>query len=98
MILGHDTHGGAPMNPISLSTIPNFHRTTIEDRNALLFELNVIYRRYDYITYFHKLKLFPTTLKGESLIWFMGLGDGTINSWDEMKNSFLENYQEYCKS
>ena len=54
MILGHDTHGGAPMNPISLSTIPNFHRTTIEDTNALLFELNVIYRRYDYITYFHR--------------------------------------------
>ena len=35
MILGHDTHGGAPMNPISLSTIPNFHRTTIEDRTTI---------------------------------------------------------------
>ena len=63
IILGHDTHGGAPMNPISLSTIPNFHRTTIEDTNDLLFELNVIYRRYEYITYFDKLKLFPTTLE-----------------------------------
>jgi hypothetical protein len=38
------------------------------------------------------------TLKGENLIWFMGLGGGTITSWDDMNEIFLEKYQEYYKS
>jgi hypothetical protein len=45
-----------------------------------------------------KLKLFPATLKGATLRWFMGLGGGTITSWDDMKKTFLEKYQEYCRS
>jgi hypothetical protein len=45
-----------------------------------------------------KLKLFPSTLKGEYLRWFMGLGGGTINSWDEMKQTFLTKYQDYCRT
>lgn len=39
-----------------------------------------------------KLKLFPSTLKGASLGWFMGLGGRTINSSDDMKNTFLTKY------
>ena len=27
----------------------------------------------------------------------MGLGEFTIETWDDMKNSFLQKYQEYCK-
>ena len=27
----------------------------------------------------------------------MGLGESTIRTWDDMKNSFLRKYQEYCK-
>jgi hypothetical protein len=37
-------------------------------------------------------------LKGEAFCWFMGLGGGTINSWDEMKQSFLTKYQDYCRT
>jgi hypothetical protein len=37
-------------------------------------------------------------LKGENLWWFMGLGGGTINSWDEMKQAFLTKYQNYCRT
>jgi len=37
-------------------------------------------------------------LKGASLRWFMGLGGGTITYWDDMKKTFLEKYQEYCRS
>jgi hypothetical protein len=32
-----DTHGEAPMNPIFLSTLPNFHGITTEDPNGFLF-------------------------------------------------------------
>jgi len=28
----------------------------------------------------------------------MGLGGGTINSWDEMKTSFLKRFQDFCKN
>ena len=28
----------------------------------------------------------------------MGLGGGTINSWDEMKEAFLTKYQDYCRT
>ena len=45
-----------------------------------------------------KLKIFLSTLKGTALRWFMVLGGSTINSWEEMKKSFLEKYQDYCKS
>ena len=37
-------------------------------------------------------------MKGTALHWFMGLGGGTINSWDWMKNYFLNKYQEYCRT
>jgi hypothetical protein len=28
----------------------------------------------------------------------MGLGGGTINSWDEMKQAFLTKYQDYYRT
>jgi hypothetical protein len=34
-----DTHGGAPMKPISLSSLPNFHGITTEDPDSFLFNL-----------------------------------------------------------
>jgi len=37
-------------------------------------------------------------LKGAALLWFMGLGGGTINDWDQMKNYFLNKYQDSCIS
>lgn len=30
--------------------------------------------------------------------WFMGLGEGTINDWDQMRTAFLKKYQDYCRS
>jgi hypothetical protein len=83
-----DTHGGAPMNPISLSSLPNFHGITTEDPDAFLFEFDVLCQSYDYTTNLQKMKLFMATLKGESLRWFMGLGGGTITSLDDMKKTF----------
>ena len=69
-----------------------------EDPDKFLFKFNILCRSYNYLQDAYKLKLFPTTLKDSSLIWFMGLGEFTITTWDDMKTSFLQKYQEYCKS
>ena len=64
----------------------------------LLFEFDVLCIGYDYTCEPQKLNLFPSTFKGAALQWFMGLGGGTINSWDEMKQAFLRKYQDYCRT
>ena len=74
-----DTTVNAPMKAIPLQNIATFHGLTLEDLDAFMFEFDVLCRHYDYITDPQKLKLFPSTLKGVALCWFMGLGGGTIN-------------------
>jgi len=83
-----DTTVNAPMKAIPLQNIPTFHGLTSEDLDAFLFEFNVLCRGYDYTINPHKLKLFPSTLKGATLHWFMGLVGGTINDWEQMKTNF----------
>jgi hypothetical protein len=63
-----------------------------------LFEFDVLCRGYEYTSETQKLKLFSSTLKEETLRWFMGLRGRTINSWDEMKQAFLTKYQDYCRT
>ena len=69
-----------------------------EDLDAFLFEFDILCRSYNYVNDAQKLKLFPATLKNDALRWFMGLGEYTIRSWDEMKKTFLKKYQDCCKS
>ena len=57
----------------------------VEDPDIFLFEFNVLCRGYDYISDAQKLKLFPATLKGAALRWFMRLGAGTIQTWNDMR-------------
>jgi hypothetical protein len=45
-----------------------------------------------------KLKLFPATLKDSTLRWFMGLGESSIRSWEDIKAIFLKKFQDYYKS
>jgi len=86
------------MKAIPLQNIPTFHGLTSEDLDAFLFEFDVLCRGYDYTTNPQKLKLFPSTLKGVALRWFMGLGGGTINDWEQMKTYFLKKYQDYFRT
>jgi hypothetical protein len=88
----------APMKAIPLQNLPTFHGLISEDPDAFLFEFNVLCRGYDCTSEPQNLKLFPSTLKGAALRWFMGLGGRTINSWDEMKQAFLKKYQDYCRT
>ena len=93
-----DLVANASMKSIPLQNLPTFNGLISEDPDAFLFEFDVLCRGYDYTFEPQKMKLFPSTLKGETLRWFMGLGGGTINSWDEMKQAFLTKYQDYCRT
>lgn len=55
------------MKNIPPSILPNFYGTSTEDPNSLIFEFDVLYRTYGYTDDTHKLRLFPTTLKGATL-------------------------------
>ena len=59
--------GDAPMKPIPLTTLPNFHGLSSEDPDTFLFEFDIVCRGYDYIVDAQKLKIFPATLKGTAL-------------------------------
>lgn len=61
------------------------------------FEFDILGRSYNYTANAQKLKLFPSTLKDLALSWFMSLGDNTILSWNDMKDTFLQKYQDYCR-
>ena len=86
------------MKNIPLSALPNFHGLSTEDPDEFLFEFDILCRSYDYVTNAQKLKLFPTTLKGNALRWFMSLGGHVITTWDQMKEKFLAKYQGYCRT
>jgi len=86
------------MKSIPLQNILTFHGLTSEDLDAFLFEFDVLCRGCNYTTDPQKLKLFPSNLKGAALCWFMGLGGGTINDWDQMKTTFPKKYQDYCRT
>jgi hypothetical protein len=61
------------MKNIPLSELPNFHGLSSDNPDEFLFEFDMLCRSYDYISNAQKLKLFPTTLKGNALRWFMSL-------------------------
>jgi hypothetical protein len=90
------TRGGAPMKNIPLSALPNFHGLSTEDLDEFLFEFNILCRSYDYTTTMQKIKLFPATLKGNALRWFMSLGGENISTWGQLRQLFLNKYQDYC--
>ena len=94
IILGEDVK----MKNIPPSVLPNFYGLTSEDPDSFLFEFDILCRTYGYTDDTHKLCLFPATLKEAALKWFMGLGEHSITSWDEMRKIFLQKYQAYCRS
>jgi hypothetical protein len=96
--IGDLPRGEAPMKNIPLSALPNFHGLSSEDPDEFLFEFDILCRSYDYVSNAQKLKLFPATLKGNALRWFMSLGGYVITTWDQMKQKFLNKYQYYCRT
>lgn len=75
-----DEESRTTMKNISPSVLPNFYGLRSEDPETFLFEFEVVCRTYDYIEDSQKLKLFPSTLKGAALKWFMGLVSQSIRT------------------
>ena len=80
------------MKNILAYLLPTFYGKSTEDSDTFLFDFDILCRSYNYLHDTQKLKLFPATLKDSALRWFMGLGESTIRSWDEMKSAFLKKY------
>ena len=91
-----DEETNTTMKNISPSVLPNFYGLKTEDPETFLFEFEVLCRTYDYLQDAQKLKLFPSTLKGAALKWFMSLNSSSIRTWEDMKQAFLERYLDYC--
>jgi hypothetical protein len=70
------------MKNIPHSTLPNFNVSTTKDPNTFIFEFDILFRSYDYVSNAHKLNLFPATLKNGALQWFMGLGGDNVITWE----------------
>ena len=85
------------MKRIPLSSLPYFQGMTIEDPDTLFFEFDVLCRRYDYTSDAQNMKLFPTTLKGATLRWFMGLGFSTIQRCGDMKLPVSKNIRNIVR-
>jgi hypothetical protein len=66
------------MKNIPPSVLPNFFGLTTKDPDSFMFEFDIVCRTYGYTNDAQKLRLFPATLKGYALKWFMGLGEETI--------------------
>ena len=82
------------MKNISPSVLPRFHGKATKDLDEFLFEFDILFHSYDYTSSEQKLKLFPTILKDNALRWFMSLGGENVTMRDQMKQVFLENYQD----
>jgi len=85
------------MKNIPPSVLHNFYGMSTKDPDSFMFDFDILCRTYGYTNDTHKLCLFPATLKVAALKWFMGLGECTITSWDDIKKMFLKKYQTYCK-
>jgi hypothetical protein len=86
------------MKNIPPSDLPKFHGLSREDMDSLFFEFDVLCRRNDYTFNDQKLKFFSATLKGATLLWFMGLRGNNIQTWEDTKKAFLKKYQDYGKA
>jgi hypothetical protein len=93
-----ESDGEAKMENINPSALTHFHGLVYEYPNTFLFEFSVICRTYEYTTNEQKLKHFPSTLKDSTLRWFMSLEGNNITTWDYMKNTLSESYQDYCRA
>jgi hypothetical protein len=77
------------MKNIPLSLLPTFRGMSIEDPYLFLFEFEILCRSYNYSNDAQKISLFPATMNDSTLRWFMRLGENTILSWDQLKDTFL---------
>ena len=81
------------MKNIPPTALPHFYVQVCDYPNSYIFEFDILCKSNDYSSDVQKLKLFLATMKNSTLCWFMGLSDGAIKTWDEMRREFLQNHR-----
>ena len=84
-----------PMNNIPPYFLPNFHGMRTENSETFLFEFEILFRSYGYLSHTKIMRLFPSTFKDRALKWFMSLGTNSIRSWNDMQKIFLEKDKDH---
>ncbi|CAN6678038.1 unnamed protein product [Malus baccata var. baccata] len=87
--------GGFKLKSGMIHYLPKFHGFPTEDANKHLMEFHVVcsgMRPANVDEEQVKLRAFPFTLKAKAKEWLYNLPLGSMNTWNQVKQAFLEQY------
>ncbi|KAM1270963.1 hypothetical protein ACFX2J_031829 [Malus domestica] len=87
--------GGFELKSGMIHYLPKFHGFSTEDANKHLMEFHVVcsgMRPANVDEEQVKLRAFPFTLEAKAKEWLYNLPPGSMNTWNQVKHAFLEQY------
>ncbi|CAN6547921.1 unnamed protein product [Malus baccata var. baccata] len=87
--------GGFELKSGMIHYLPKFHGFSTEDANKHLMEFHVVcsgMRPANVDEEQVKLRAFPFTLEAKAKEWLYNLPPGSMNTWNQVKQAFLEQY------
>ncbi|CAN6542031.1 unnamed protein product [Malus baccata var. baccata] len=87
--------GGFELKSGMIHYLPKFHGFSTEDANKHLMEFHVVcsgMRPANVEEEQVKLRAFPFTLEAKAKEWLYNLPPGSMNTWNQVKQAFLEQY------
>ncbi|CAL2246947.1 unnamed protein product [Prunus armeniaca] len=90
-----NAEGGFELKSGKIHYLPKFHGFSTEDANKHLMEFHVVcsgMRPANVNEKQVKLRAFPFTLEAKAKEWLYNLPPGSMNTWNQVKQAFLEQY------
>ncbi|XP_050147375.1 uncharacterized protein LOC126622669 [Malus sylvestris] len=90
-----NAEGGFELKSGMIHYLPKFNGFSIEDANKHLMEFHVVcsgMRPANVDEEQVKLRAFPFTLEAKANEWLYNLPSGSMNTWNQVKQAFLEQY------
>ncbi|CAN6549775.1 unnamed protein product [Malus baccata var. baccata] len=90
-----NAEGGFELKSGMIHYLPKFHGFSTEDANKHLMEFHVVcsgMRPANVDEEQVKLRAFPFTLEAKAKEWLYNLPPGSMNTWNQVKQAFLEQY------
>ncbi|XP_068319463.1 uncharacterized protein [Pyrus communis] len=90
-----NAEGGFEFKSDMIHYLPKFHGFSTEDANKHLMEFHVVcsgMRPTNVDEEQVKLRAFPFTLEATAKEWLYNLPPGSMNTWNQVKQAFLEQY------
>ncbi|KAM2388571.1 hypothetical protein ACFXTH_038001 [Malus domestica] len=87
--------GGFELKSGMIHYLPKFHGFSTEDANKHLMEFHVVcsgMRPANMEEEQVKLRAFPFTIEAKAKEWLYNLPPGSMNTWNQVKHAFLEQY------